>query len=180
VNSVGRRLSAAALAVATALIAGGCSSSFNTQTNQQYQPAVGANHRGEMSVLNGLLVANEDGSATVSASLVNNTGSDTSLSAVTVKGSDGSELPVRSIKILLPVPNGELTRLGGSSDAGGWAVVSGADAGQFVTMTISFTTGQPVTLKVPVVARSEMYESVVGGESPTSPPPTSATATSAP
>lgn len=165
-NSVRRRLSAVTMAAAVALALGACGRGFDAQTGQPYQPAVGANYRGSMSVLNALLVANDDGSATVSASLVNKTGTDTSLSAVTVKGSDGAPLPVRSTKILLPVPRGQLTRLGVASDAGGWVVTTGASAGRYVTMTMSFTSARSITINAPVVARSDTYDSVVGG-SPT-------------
>ena len=64
-----RRIAATALAMTAALTLGGCGTSFNAQTTHIYQPAVGANHHGEMDVLNTLLVANDDGSATLSAGI---------------------------------------------------------------------------------------------------------------
>src|SRR4051794_15688522 len=67
-----RRLAAASLAVTTMLSLGACGTGFSAQTNQVYQPAVGADARGDVDALNTLLVANPNGSATVSVGLQNN------------------------------------------------------------------------------------------------------------
>src|SRR4051794_11198165 len=62
-----RRIAAAAIATTALLTLGACGTSFNAQTSKVYQASVGADHRGDLDVMNTLLVANEDGSATLSA-----------------------------------------------------------------------------------------------------------------
>ncbi len=160
-SSVRRRL--AATIAATALLAlGACG--FEAQTNQRYQAAVGANLHGDMDVLNALLVANDDGSATVSAGFVNNTDADQALSSVSVTTLDGQELPVRGLKILLPLPQDRLASVGLASDAGGFRVMSGAETGYYVRVTFSFTDSAPVTIEAPVVTRTAEYEAIAGDE----------------
>ena len=88
-SSVRRRL-AATFATTTLLALSACG--FDAQTNQQYQAAVGANLYGDVDVLNSVLVANDDGSATVSAGFVNNTDDEQGLSSVSVTTMDGNEL----------------------------------------------------------------------------------------
>lgn len=138
---------------------------FGEQTYQQYQPAAGANYRSPtVDVLNTLLVANADKSATLSASIVNNTGSNQSLSSVTVTSLDGAKtLPVRSTKILLPLPKDAAATVGQASDAGGFVVMDGAKAGYYVKVTLNFTDAAPVTIDTPVVTRTADYDSVTGG-----------------
>lgn len=150
------------------LALGGCGTSFSAQTNQVYQPGVGANHRGEVDVLNTLLVANENDSATLSASLVNKTEDDQSLSSVTVTTMTDQELPVRSTKILLPLQSDVLSILGGAGDAGGFVVTSGAEAGMYVKVTFTFSDSAPVTIEAPVVARTAEYDKVADA-TPTEP-----------
>jgi hypothetical protein len=164
VNSVRRRrLAATALSAAVILTLSACG--FDDQTNQQYQPAAGANYRSsKINVLNTLLVANANKSATLSASIVNNTGTDQSLSSVTVSTLDGkTELPVRGTKILLPGPRDGSAVLGQASDAGGWTVTSGAKPGFYVKVTLNFTDAPSVTIEAPVVARTADYNYVTTG-----------------
>ena len=157
-----RRLVATSLSAVAILALSACG--FDEQTNQQYQPAAGANYRSAtVDVLNTLLVANANNSATLSASIVNNTGSDQSLSSVTVDTLDGSKsLPVRSTKILLPLPKGSSATLGQASDAGGFVVTEGAKPGYYVKVTLNFTDAAPVTIEAPVVARTPDYDFITG------------------
>ena len=145
-----RRLVATSLSAVAMLTLGACG--FDAQTNQQYQPAVGANYRSPaIDVLNTLLVSNANKSATLSASIINNTGAQQALSSVTVTTLDGTKtLPVRSAKILLPLP----------PDAGGFVVTNGAEAGYYVKVTLNFTDSAPVTIDAPVVARTADYNFV--------------------
>jgi hypothetical protein len=138
---------------------------FGEQTYQQYQPAAGANYRSPtIDVLNTLLVANADKSATLSASIINNTGADQSLSSVTVDSLDGSKtLQVRSTKSLLPLPKDFAAPLGQASDAGGFVVTDGAKPGYYVKVTLNFTDAESVTIDAPVVARTADYDYVTGG-----------------
>ncbi|MBC7631088.1 hypothetical protein [Aeromicrobium sp.] len=165
-----RRLSAATTAVATVLALGACSRGFDAQTNQIYQPGVGANHRGEIDVLNTLFVSNANTTATLSASIVNNTGSSQTLSSVTVSTLNDEPLKVRAAKSPLQLPQDRQATAGGASDAGGFVVTGGAIAGQYVKVTLMFSDAGPVTIKAPVVARTPEYDSVSGGE-PASPTP---------
>lgn len=142
------------------LTLGACGTGPNAQTNQVYQPAVGANHRGDVDIFNTLLVANEDDSATLSASVVNNADAEQALSSVTVTTMAGKELPVRGTKILLQLKPGVLTTLNGSGETGGFVVTEGALAGQYVKITFSFGKAAPVTIEAPVVARTAEYDSV--------------------
>ncbi|MEJ7635943.1 hypothetical protein [Aeromicrobium sp.] len=158
-----RRIAAAALAVTAALTLGGCGTGFDAQTNQRYQAGVGANHHGEMDVLNTLLVANEDGSATFSTSIVNNGNADQTLSSVEVTTLDDQPLEVSSTKTLLPLQADVLSVVGGAADAGGF-LVSDAATGAYVKVTLTFSDAAPVTIEAPVVARTAEYEQVAGGE----------------
>ena len=161
-SSVRRRLAATSFAAAALLTLGACG--FDAQTNQQYQAAVGANSHGEVDVLNAVLVANADGSATVSAGFVNNTDDQQGLADVTVTTMDDQALTVRGLRSLLPLPADQLATLGSSSDAGGFRVTEGAEAGFYVKVTFSFTNSSPVTIEAPVVARTAEYDKVAGNE----------------
>ena len=65
-----RRIAATALATTALLSLGACGTSFNAQTSKVYQAAVGADHRGELDVMNTQLVANDDGSATIQRTII--------------------------------------------------------------------------------------------------------------
>ncbi|WP_332641645.1 hypothetical protein [Aeromicrobium sp.] len=160
-SSVRRRL-AATFAATTLLALSACG--FEAQTNQQYQAAVGANVFGDVDVLNALLVANEDGSATVSAGFVNKTGEEQRLASVTITTLAGEELVVRSPKLpALPIPVDILTTLGSAGDTASFTVTQGAEAGYYVRATFTFSDSAPVTIEIPVVARTADYDKVTGG-----------------
>ena len=174
-SSVRRRLAATSFAAAALLALGACG--FEAQTNQVYQAAAGANSHGDVDVLNAVLVANEDGSATVSAGFVNNTKDEQALSNVTVTTMDGKELVVRGLRSLLPLPTGRLSSLGYASDAGGFRVTKGAEAGYYVKVTFTFTDSAPVTIEAPVVARTAEYDKITGEDPLPAEPTPSATET---
>lgn len=157
-----RRLAAASLAVATLLPLGGCGTGFDAQTNQVYQPAVGANARGDVDVLNTLLVANPDGSATLSAGLQNNLDEVERLSSVSVTTFDDEPLDVRSPRIALPLEPGLLTTVG-SSEGTAVFLVQGAEEGEYVKVTFTFADSAPLTIEAPVVARNSEYDDVATG-----------------
>ena len=162
-----RRLAAAALATTALLTLGGCGTGFSAQTNQVYQAGVGANHRGEMDVLNTLFVANEDGSATLSAAIVNNTDSEEELASITATTLDGKELAVRNTKLKAqPIPAGDLTLVGRASDTQAFWISEGATAGDYVRVTLIFKDAAPVTIEAPVVARKAEYDKVVDAPTP--------------
>jgi len=162
-----RRLSAVSLVVVAGLSLSACGTSFGAQTNKVYQPAVGANERGDVESHNTLLVSNGDGSATLSAGLVNELDEDQTLTSVTVTDEEGADLAVRSPKIALPLPSGVLTSLGGVTDGGVFVVTAGAEPGAYVNVTYTFSGSGELTVKSPVVSRAEHageYDAVAGGD----------------
>jgi hypothetical protein len=168
-----RRLAATTIAATAALTLGACGTGFSAQTSQVYQATVGANHRGEMDVLNALLVGSEDGSATLSTSIVNHTDDDEVLASVKVTTLKDKELAVRSTKMQLPLPVDHLTIVGGASDAGGFWVSEGARPGNYVRVTLTFRDAAPVTIEAPVVTRTEEYATVSSAApTPSEPRPT--------
>jgi hypothetical protein len=154
-----RRLAATALATTALLALGGCGTGFSAQTNQVYQAAVGADHRGDIDVLNTLFVANEDGSATLSAAIVNNTSSEDELSSITVTTLDDKQLEVSgSESVELPA--------GGLTKAEGFFISKGATAGDYVKVTLTFDKTAPVTIEAPVVTRTADYADVASAPEP--------------
>lgn len=167
-----RRLAATALATTALLTLGGCGTGFSADTNRVYQAAVGADHRGEMDVLNTLFVANEDGSATLSASIVNNSDTEDELTSVTVTTLDGKELPVTKTEKDLPLKRNQLSLVGGAADAGGFWITDGATAGDYVKLTLTFRDAAPVTIEAPVVTRTAEYDKVAKDQPTPEPTPT--------
>lgn len=147
------------------LALGGCGTGFSAQTNQVYQPAVGANARGDVDSMNTLLVGNSDGSATLSADLINNLDEEQQLSSVTVTTLDDKPLVVRSPKILLPLEPNKPAKLGGVKGSVVFVVTEGAEPGYYVKVTYTFTDSGPLTVEAPVVARTSEYDSVAGSAS---------------
>lgn len=156
-----RRLTAASLAVTAALTLGACGTGFSAQTNQVYQPAVGANERGDVSSYNTLLVSNADGSATLSSAFVNNLDKDQTLTGMAVATADGDELTVQNPRTALALPSHALIKAGGD-DATAFVVTEGAEPGDYVDITFTFSNSGEVTVNAPVVARSSEYDSIVG------------------
>lgn len=162
-----RRLTAASLAVTAALTLGACGTSFSAQTNQVYQPGVGANERGDVSSYNTLLVGNADGTATLSSSLVNSLEDDQTLTGIAVTTDEGDELPVQNPRTGLPLPTGQLV-LTGENAATAFVVVEGAEPGDYVDITFTFSDSAPTTVNAPVVARTAEYDGIVGATTATS------------
>lgn len=156
-----RPIATAAAVAAAALTLGGCTdTNFSSQSNQPYQAAVGANHRGDIDVLNTLLVANPDGSATVSAGIVNHNDAEGTLTGLTatVLTADGTlqvsgpdEAPALPSQVLVPVG-----REGGSAVY----TVDEAPIGKYVELIFTFGDSTTATVEAPVVTRGEMYENI--------------------
>ncbi len=160
-----RRPIAAVAAAAATVALSGCSlssTSFGAQTNQQYQAAVGANVTGEVDVLNTLLVANADGTATLSAGLVNHEDADDTVAGVSAQTLSGQNLPVTAAEEDVVLPFDQLVPLGSAGEPGVYTV-SGAPIGQYVRVVVSFENAPDSTIEAPVVERSEMYSGVASG-----------------
>ncbi|HEX2893203.1 MAG TPA: hypothetical protein VHO29_04275 [Marmoricola sp.] len=144
-----RRTAIAALLLAPALTACG----FSAQTDQVYQPGVGANDRsGTVDILNAVVVSGEDGSGTFAGTLVNTDATqDDTLESVSGSG-------ITAPRASVDVPAGGLTNLAKSGEV----TLQGSDIkpGAFVELTFSFSSGQNTTMKVPVVDASGDYQDV--------------------
>jgi hypothetical protein len=166
VSPLRRRLSAAALAVTAGLTLAACGTSFGAQTNKVYQPAVGANERGEVESHNTQLVENGDGSATLSAGVSNTLDEEQTLLSVEVSDAEGQSLTVRAPKTALRLPPDELLTLG-SEQSGAYVVAEGAEPGDYVTVTMTFSESGPLTIQTPVMARGDYsaeYDDVAGSD----------------
>lgn len=142
-----------------------CGTSFGAQTNQVYQPAVGANERGDVETHNTLLVENGDGSATLSAGLVNNLDAEQTLTKVAITTEDDKTLTITSPDAPLSLESNELTTLGGVTPSSVFVVTAGAEPGAYVTITYTFSDSGPLTVRAPVVSRAEHaaeYNDVAG------------------
>lgn len=151
----------AALATATLTLSGCSDTNFSAQTNQQYQAAEGANVVGDVDVLNTLLVINPDGSATISAGLVNHEDDEDALTGITARtrSDDPVTLPVSVPGRDVPLASDELVTIGGLDDDAVF-VVGSAPLGLYVDLTLSFENAADVEVGAPVVDRSEVYDDV--------------------
>lgn len=156
--NVRRLLTSAVLLLAVPLSS--CASvSFDAQTDQVYNPAVGVDNRsGSVDVLNALVVSGSEGSGTVVATLVaNDQGRGDTLRGVAGAGSDSSLQVTPGGKTT--IPSGGLLNL--ATD--GRIAVRGEKVapGNFVRLTFSFERGEAVTVLAPVVsADNPDYSSV--------------------
>ena len=162
-----RRLTAATLMLTAALGLTACGTGGSTQTNQQYQPGIGANVRtGDVRLYNALLVANTDDTYALSVGLLNTTDEEQTLESVTVRPLEGSgsvtaepALPVE----LQPRQLYTLGRQGEVADIDG----SSVELGRYARLTLTFSSGDEVEVEAPIVARTSTYSDVA--EKPVSP-----------
>ncbi|MGH3357516.1 MAG: hypothetical protein ACRDO7_01850 [Nocardioidaceae bacterium] len=147
-----RRGAACVAGLACLLGVSACGTGFEAQTSQAYQAAAGSNERAaDLDVLNMLAVENTDGTATVSAALINKSDEDDSLTAVTGTDSEGNEIDVELIGPIA-LPPGKLVTLGEEAEI----VLSGdLSAGYYTTLNLQFENGAPVEIEVPIVEREE-------------------------
>lgn len=148
------RRSAAGLAgAACLLLVGACGTNFEAQTNQIYQPAIGANESNDqIKLLNVLGVANDDDTATLSASIYNKTTEDDVVTAVTGTDGEGNSIEVELVEPI-ELPAQDLVATGEEAQV----VVSFDEmtAGYYVTLDFEFENASPVEVDVPIVTRDE-------------------------
>ncbi len=153
-----RRALVAVVAAGLALVLAGCGTGFNAQTSAVYQAAIGTNNRStDVEVLNALFVKNEDGSATLSAGLVNQALQTDRL--VTVDAATLAGTPVEvTFEGPFSTPARRLAHLGTKPQI----VIAGDElfAGQFLNIVMSFVNAGDVEMQVPIVTRTSMYDSV--------------------
>ena len=154
-----RTIAAIALTVAAPFALSACGTSFNAQTNQQYQAGVGSNLRtGPIQVYNGLFVSNDDSdempSATFSGGLLS--AEPQKIIQVSVAADGATVTAEPSVPVNLEA--NKLKTLG----AAGEFVISMESLvpGAVVTVTFESASGDVASLEVPVVERTEMYADV--------------------
>jgi hypothetical protein len=166
-----RRHTAAAAACALALALSGCTQTgFSAQTNAGYDPGVGSNEAfGDVATLAVLVVSEEEGEGTLSATLthrIDDPPEPVELTAVTAVATADDEPIEVSFGEPIEVPPNEAAApavLANEVQLSGPAV----RAGYFVDVTFEFSTGKTVTVSAPVVDRGDtgMYDGV--GAEPT-------------
>lgn len=151
---------------------GGCTGTgMDAQTNAQYQAGIGANVRsGSIQLFNALAVDNGDGTATFSAAILNRGETPAKLQRAEAVASDGSDVDVTGGPAI--VGAGQLFNTGKA----GVVILEDEEleAGEYVTVKLSFDGGRTVIVDAPVVARTAIYDEVAtngGGDSGTENPP---------
>lgn len=163
-----RRRTLAAAACALTLTLGGCTSTgFGAQTNASYDPGVGSNEAfGDVAVMAVLVVSEEEGEGTLSATLTRRTTDPVQLTGVTAVATDDDEPVEVTFEEPIDIPANTAAAplvLAGEVSLSGPPVV----AGYFVDITFEFSDGNSVTLDAPVVdpGGSGIYDGV--GDEPT-------------
>lgn len=145
-----------------------CGTGLDAQTNEIYNPAIGVNARGGgVDVLNLLIVANPDGTGTVSGALINQSDDPDTLTGVTATTDEGELLRVEAPALPLDIPSASELPIDPVNLEDGSAIyVPQVRPGYFLTLELTFANGEPVQLEVPVVDRGEpldIYSSVPTG-----------------
>lgn len=148
------RLLAGALVLAVPLL-GGCG--FNKATDKVYTPAAGVNNRtGEVDVLSAVVVAAQPNSGTFIATLSNNSATDEdSLESVAPAAgtSDNTtkvtDLSFDAIPEAIAVPPRGFINM--ADNQLGVPVTGNFNAGDFLSVTLTFSSGETSSLKIPVV-----------------------------
>lgn len=147
------RLVAGALVLALPLL-GSCG--FNKATDQVYTPGAGTDDRSQdVDVLSAVIVAAQANSGTFIASLSNNlTTKDAELTGVAGAG-DWSDLTITPSELSIKIPARGLVNLVNEDPI----TVRGDFApGQNAALTLTFASGDSVTMPVPVVFACNYYE----------------------
>jgi hypothetical protein len=147
------RLVAGALVLALPLL-GSCG--FDKATDQEYTQAAGINARdGDVDVLSAVIVAAQPDSGTFIASLSNNLPTeDFELTGVAGSG-EWSDLAVDPSDLSIDIPARGLVNLVNEDPI----TVSGDfEAGQVAELTLTFDSGDTVTMDVPIVFACNAYE----------------------
>ena len=148
------RLVAGALVLALPAL-GSCG--FGKATDQVSTPAAGTNDRdGDVKVLSAVIVAAQPGSGTFVASLSNNTSDNVDATLTGVAGAgEWSNLAVEPAELSVDIPARGLVNLVDEDPI----VVSGDfDAGQVAELTLSFESGDTVSMDVPIVFACSSYD----------------------
>jgi hypothetical protein len=153
-----RRVPVAVVVAGLALVLAGCGTGFQAQTNAVYQASIGTNNRSsDVEVLNALFVKNDDGTATLSAGLVNQALQSDRLVTVDAQTLAGTPVEVR-FDGPVSAPVRRLATLGAKPQT----IISGEElfAGQFLNVAMTFANAGNIEMQVPIVNRTAMYDKV--------------------
>jgi hypothetical protein len=147
------RLVAGALVLALPLL-GSCG--FGKATDRVYTPAAGINNRGgDVDVLSAVIVAAQPDSGTFVASLSNNSPKKAfQLTGVAGVG-DWSDLGIDPSDLSIDIPARGFVNLVNEDPI---TVTGDFDAGQVAELTLTFDSGDTVTMSVPIVFACNAYE----------------------
>jgi hypothetical protein len=156
-----RRSLAFVLATVALAVPGLTGCGFDAATERPYTPATGANDvSGVVDVLGAVVVSSASGSGTFVATLANNDQQESqTFSALT--GGTGTELTVTDFDPI-EIARGGAVNL---ADDGGIPVSGDFAAGNFVSVVLGFDSGERVSMQVPVVPNSGIYEGLDGAPS---------------
>ena len=147
-----QRSLAGCVAVVAGMLTVGCSSSFDAQTNQIYQPAIGSDNRHhDVYVLDALVVTDGTNLGTISAGLVNEVvHRGDALIRVTADSADGNRVHgmIRGGQVRLP--SQQLVQLADTGDVT-LSAAKPLNIGGSITVTFTFRNAAPVTLDLPIV-----------------------------
>jgi hypothetical protein len=147
------RLLAAVVAVALTTALSSCG--FGYATDRVYTPGNGVNDRdAKVDVLNAVIVSAQEGSGTFIASFSNNDTEKTITVDSLAGAGDDSTLEVGDFKPI-EIPPGALVNL---ADKGGIPITGDFEAGNFVSITITFDNGETADMDVPAVNDCGPYE----------------------
>ena len=168
------RLVAGALVLAVPLL-GSCG--FDKATDRVYTPAAGTNSRdGQVAVLSAVIVAAQPDSGTFIASLSNQTADkDFELTGVAGAG-DWSDLEIEPSDLSIDIPARGFVNLVNEDPI---TVAGDFDPGRVAELTLTFDSGDSVTMDVPVVFACNAYEGLDGAAAESSESP-SATESASP
>ncbi|MDF2967129.1 MAG: hypothetical protein K0Q93_907 [Nocardioidaceae bacterium] len=161
-----RPVRAALAAIALVLTAGlaGCATGLDAQTTTYYNAPAGIDVRtGDVKGLNMLVVADEAGSATLVAALLNTADEEDELVAVTATDPDsGEQLTVTGLESPVPLPPDQLVQLIDDTLESGPVGVSSEtlEPGQVLQIDLQFARAGAVSAEVPVLAHEGDYAEV--------------------
>ena len=158
------------IALATTLFVLASCGSESDPTKTAPKPSTSATPRADVEVLDAALVMNDDGSATLSAQIVNHTDDPRELGDVTFSDLDAPQEAIRRFGIAAhSIQPGATATTGNTGDPVRIRIARDVSPGDAVSLDLRFdadpiTGYKMVTLKVPVVARSPKYDAVAGDE----------------
>jgi hypothetical protein len=145
------RVVAVALVLALPLLS---SCGFDRRTNMIYTPAAGTDYReGQVNVLSAVVVSAQPASGTFIATLSNTSPEEPATFEGLSGAAEWQDLQVDDVDPIELPPRGYVNL----ADEGGVHIAGDFTPGQIMSLTLSFDSGDSVTMKVPVVYACDEY-----------------------